>query len=63
MTSWRCRRLGWHRWRFVSMSNVREIQACQRQYTVCRLVERCGRCGLWRTQHSAPVPKRPKVST
>lgn len=60
-TPWRCRH-GWHDLRFVSMSDVRTVDVPGHQlHHICRLVERCERCGLKRTRHHADLPKRPKM--
>jgi len=58
--AFRCRH-GWHSWRFISMSNRRDIDTQVGTYYVCCLVEECRRCGLKRTRDSAPVPKRVRV--
>ena len=60
--SWRCRH-GFHRFVFVSMSNVRDVAAWSEggSFHVCNLVERCERCGLRRTNDYAHVPRRVRV--
>lgn len=58
--SWRCER-GYHAMRFVSMGNVRTVQIPGHSSHICRLTEKCKRCGYYRTIPSAPVPKRIKT--
>lgn len=58
--SWRCRK-GWHTWFFESMDDLRMIDGAFYSTWVCKLVERCGRCGIKRTSHSAVVPRKVRV--
>jgi hypothetical protein len=59
---WRCRH-GWHRYAFVSMSDVRMIDIPGHAHWVCRLVEQCVRCGIRLTTKAATVPMHPRVET
>ena len=53
-------RLGWHSWRFVSMGQRRVVTVVPWTHFVCLLTEECRRCGLRRTNESAPIPRRAK---
>jgi hypothetical protein len=55
-----CRR-GYHIWRFLLMSNVRDIHAGAHTEHVCEMTEGCRKCGLTRTRFFAKVPKRVKA--
>jgi hypothetical protein len=54
-------RWGWHSWQFISMGQRREITIPGYTTYVARLTERCRRCGLRRTNDSAPIPRRVRV--
>ena len=55
----RCR-WGFHAWRFVSMSNLRRIEASFAWDVgsgwVCTRIDRCQRCRLKRTRYATPLP-------
>lgn len=59
MTPFLCRH-GRHSWAFVEMTNARVVVADSHTAAICRLVERCRRRDLVRTNSNAAVPKRVK---
>jgi hypothetical protein len=58
-------RHGWHKWRFVEMSDTRMVDAGPHYGWICDLHEACDRvgCGLHRILRGASLPKRVKVFT
>lgn len=58
--SWRCEH-GFHAYRFVSMGNIRYIEIPGHSSSICRLTEKCKRCGYLRVTPRADVPRRIKT--
>jgi hypothetical protein len=56
-TPFLCKR-GWHKWRFIYMTNLRSIYKGAHTQPLCEITESCRRCGRRRTRYAAKVPKR-----